>query len=146
MPPRTLRGFDPTRLKEARDASGMSRSDLARLAGVPYNSLRRWEIGEADPTLDSLEQVAAALDIDVSEIAIVHEQSRTLQNWRALRGLSQQDVADAVKTSTSSYSRIERGESPLSDDMRKRLGEALSIDDATVSLAWQQAHYRPPRR
>lgn len=146
MPPRTLRGFDPKRLIETRHASGLQRSDLARLAGVPYNSVRRWEVGEADPTLDSLERIAATLEVDVSTIAVVSNRSRMLQNWRALRGLSQRDVADAVDVSTSTYSRIERGESPMSADIRKRLGEVLGIDSETVARAWQQAHNRPPRR
>ncbi len=145
MPPRTLRGFDPKRLIEARHASSMRRSDLARVAGVPYNSLRRWEVGEADPTLDSLERIAAALDVDVSTIAVVSDQSRMLQNWRAMRGLSQGEVA-AVDVSTSTYSRIERGGIPMSADTRKRLGEVLGMDDQTVARAWQQANHRPPRR
>lgn len=144
MPPRTLRGFDPTRLIEARRASGMSRSDLARIADVPYNSLRRWEVGEADPTLDSLERVATALEVEVGQIAVIPEVERTLQYWRALRGLSQQDVAAAVNTSTSSYSRLERGESVLSTSAQQRLSEVLGISENAVALAWQQAHQRPP--
>ncbi|MBM4607690.1 helix-turn-helix domain-containing protein [Rhodococcus hoagii] len=43
MSRRALHGFDPARLKELRGEKGLSRSDLGRLSGVPYNTIRRWE-------------------------------------------------------------------------------------------------------
>lgn len=79
MPRRALYGFDPTRLTEVRRERGLSRSDLGRLSGVTYNTIRSWETGEGAPSPSALERVASVLDVAVSELAVVPDEVQTLR-------------------------------------------------------------------
>lgn len=51
-------------LKTLREENGLSQSDVARLSGVPQNSISRYEAG-ADPTWDSLCKIADALNVSL---------------------------------------------------------------------------------
>ncbi|NKV12671.1 helix-turn-helix domain-containing protein [Rhodococcus hoagii] len=42
---RPLRGFDPVRLRLAREGAKLSRAELARLTGVSASSYSQWELG-----------------------------------------------------------------------------------------------------
>ena len=110
MARRALYGFDPTRLIEVRRERGLSRSDLGRIADVPYNTLRRWETANAAPAPELLKQVADALGVELSELAVIPTAAATLASRRNEKGLTQLEVATALGMSKSTYSRLERGE------------------------------------
>ena len=44
--------LNPRTLKPAREAAGLSRADLARMAGVDATTILRIEKGDTDPRLD----------------------------------------------------------------------------------------------
>ena len=140
---RALYGFDPTRLAEVRRERGLSRSDLGRLSGVPYNALRRWETGEGAPTPDALERVAGALEVDVSELAVVRDDAQTLASRRTRQGLSQSDAAHELGMSKSTYSRLERGERPMTNAEAQKLAAILETTEEQVKSLWTRAHHRP---
>lgn len=48
----------PKRLQRLREREGKSRVVLSQLCGLPDSSIRRYERGEAKPTLDSLVAIA----------------------------------------------------------------------------------------
>jgi len=50
-------------LKSLRKQKNMSQSDLARLVGVHYNHIGRYERGESRPSADTLHRLAAALGV-----------------------------------------------------------------------------------
>ena len=56
------------RLREIREAQGMSQRRLADLAGITQAALFRLETGETDPRLSTLRQIAKALGVTVGEI------------------------------------------------------------------------------
>ena len=56
------------RLREIREAQGMSQRWLADLAGITQAALFRLETGETDPRLSTLRQIAKALGVTVGEI------------------------------------------------------------------------------
>ena len=143
MARRALYGFDPARLVEVRQERGMSRSDLGRIADVPYNTLRRWETGNAAPAPDSLNRVADVLGVGLSELSAIPAAARTLATARNSKGLTQVDVAVALGMSKSTYSRLERGEREATKTDVQRLSAVLGETEATIRDLWMRAKRRP---
>ena len=52
-----------TRLKETRDNKEISQQELAKLAGVHYTNIGRYERGDASPSADVLNKIARALEV-----------------------------------------------------------------------------------
>lgn len=57
------------RLKELREAAGLSQSQLAKAAEVPVGSLRNWEYARRTPLLDAAARLAKALGVTLDELA-----------------------------------------------------------------------------
>jgi transcriptional regulator with XRE-family HTH domain len=57
----------PVLLRHWRDRRGYSVRELARRAGVGFVTVSRIENGHVSPTVDMLEKLAKALDIDVRD-------------------------------------------------------------------------------
>ena len=55
-------------LREAMDAAGVSRSDLAGVFGLTPEAVRRWEAGIAYPELNKLDVLADVLHLDVQTL------------------------------------------------------------------------------
>lgn len=62
--PETLKRLFRDRLKEAREAAGMSQSDLARALDVPPSYICSMEAGRKSPQLATLARLAAVLGVD----------------------------------------------------------------------------------
>ena len=56
-------------LRAERAAARLSQQELARRAGMPRPTYRRYESGERAPNLAQLAQIAAALSMSLSEFA-----------------------------------------------------------------------------
>lgn len=56
------------RIKAAREAAGMSQSDLARAAGVPRQSVSAWEKGAWSPGLYNSVILARVLNIPLEKL------------------------------------------------------------------------------
>jgi transcriptional regulator with XRE-family HTH domain len=56
------------RLRTEREGRNLSQQDLASRLGVAPNTVSRWETGIYKPKLDDLDRIAAALDLDVSQL------------------------------------------------------------------------------
>lgn len=144
MSRRALRGFDPSRLTDARQNRGLSRSDLGRLAGIAYNTIRRWETGAATPTTEALQPIARVLDVDIDDLTATEPSERTLRSWRTLTRLTQSEAADAVGLSASTYSRIERGERPVTAAETQELAVLFGATPNQIRQGWARAHDRQP--
>jgi DNA-binding XRE family transcriptional regulator/CheY-like chemotaxis protein len=57
-----------TRIRQIRDVSGLSLSDLANRTGIQPPNLSRLESGKHDPSIETLERVAAALGVRLVDI------------------------------------------------------------------------------
>ncbi|NKU87659.1 helix-turn-helix domain-containing protein [Rhodococcus hoagii] len=144
MSRRALHGFDPARLKELRGEKGLSRSDLGRLSGVPYNTIRRWENRKLGPGSDLLARVAEVLGVDVDALAVIQDAAVSLASWRApRRAFTQEEVAAALDMSPSTYSRLERGERPVTNGDTATLASLFGIEPEQVRSSWMRAHQRP---
>ena len=62
-------------LKAIREKRGLTVRKLGELAGVHYVSIVKMETGKLDPRLSTLQRVAGALDVSVSEL--IGEQIQT---------------------------------------------------------------------
>lgn len=56
------------RIKAAREAAGMSQSDLARAAGIQRQYVSAWEAGSWDPGLQNLVVLSNVLDITLDKL------------------------------------------------------------------------------
>jgi transcriptional regulator with XRE-family HTH domain len=56
------------KLKKAREAKGLSQSDLAKKAGVSRAYVFRLEAGGSDPTVGVLQRLAKALGVPVTAL------------------------------------------------------------------------------
>ena len=144
-------GFDPARLRAARNRAKLSQRSLADkllpadTAGQPVHQLARaietlrtqihyYETGQRIPRPDMLHRLATALDLDPLEL--LHPRTpATLAVLRARHGLRQADVAEHLTCGRAYYSRIEAGTAPLNADHRQRLARLLRISPTDVEQA-----------
>ena len=56
------------RIRELREARGLSQHGLARRLGVTKMAVSRWESGAAMPTADKLPTIAALLECEVNDL------------------------------------------------------------------------------
>lgn len=54
------------RLKRLRKAAGLTQAALAERAGVSLNSVSRWEIGDRQPSWESVVALSKALGVETS--------------------------------------------------------------------------------
>jgi len=56
-------------IKKLRQAKGLSQDRLSKLADVSYNSIIKLETsGITNPTIDTLQKIAKALDVSVDDL------------------------------------------------------------------------------
>lgn len=144
MSSRVMRGFDRTRLTQARIDMGLTRGELGRLAGVTEAAIGRWETGKRTPRIDVLTRVLTCLDTDIEDIVYIHPTKRFPGDWRILRGLTQPLLGKAAGISTAAISRMERGEGGLTPELRERVATALGITPDELTHSFERARSRPP--
>ncbi|NLA00221.1 helix-turn-helix domain-containing protein [Rhodococcus hoagii] len=111
--------------------------------GVPYNTIRRWETGNSAPAPDLLARVAEVLGVDVDALAVIQDAAVSLASWRTKKGFTQEEVAAALDMSPSTYSRLERGERPVTNGDTATLASLFGIEPEQVRSSWMRAHQRP---
>ncbi|MEE2061826.1 helix-turn-helix transcriptional regulator [Rhodococcus artemisiae] len=144
MSRRVLRGFSADRLADLRIEAGLTRGELARLAGVSLGAVQSWETGRAMPQVDSLAKVAAVLDVPINRLVLIEPGKRHLGDLRVLAGLTQPQLAARISLSTTSLSSVELGQTGLTDDVAGRLAKALNLPVRTVVDAYERTRTRPP--
>ena len=55
----------PERLRRLRERNRLKRCLLSELCGLNRNAVRRYELGEAEPTLSTLESIADYFEVSV---------------------------------------------------------------------------------
>lgn len=56
------------RIRELREARGVSRRELAQTADVSYQAVAQWEAGTVIPAADKLPTIAALLECEVNDL------------------------------------------------------------------------------
>jgi transcriptional regulator with XRE-family HTH domain len=55
-------------LRRLRERFGLTQTEMARRAGVPFRSYQNWEMGSREPRLDGLSALAKALGVSADEL------------------------------------------------------------------------------
>jgi transcriptional regulator with XRE-family HTH domain len=84
------------RIKERRNALGLSQEKLAERAGLSSNFLARVEMGEKTPSVRTLVQLAKALEVRVFELLEEDVDAKWLDEaWNVARALEDLSDSDA---------------------------------------------------
>jgi len=67
------------RLREARLSAGLSQSELEELSGIPKARLSRYENGHVEPSIQTLNRLARALN--VSEASLLGDERATMEEF-----------------------------------------------------------------
>jgi transcriptional regulator with XRE-family HTH domain len=70
-----------TRLREARLGAGLSQSELEDLSGIPKARLSRYENGHVEPSIQTLNRLARALN--VSEASLLGDERAAMEEFFA---------------------------------------------------------------
>lgn len=143
MTRRVLRGFDAAAFGEIRRRNGISVNDLARLADVSSVTIFNWEAGRGTPQVDLLARVMRILDVAIERVVAIPPDQRYPGDWRVLKGLTQPELAAAVKIPTSTLRDIERADRALNDVNADKLATYLGISVEEYRAAYQRARQRP---
>src|SRR5690349_9789456 len=81
------------RLREARLGAGLSQSDLEDISGIPKARLSRYENGHVEPSIQTLNRLARALN--VSEASLLGDERAALEEFEAV--LKQHGIAFTSK-------------------------------------------------
>ena len=81
------------RLREARLGAGLSQSDLEDISGIPKARLSRYENGHVEPSIQTLNRLARALN--VSEASLLGDERAALEEFESV--LKQRGITFASK-------------------------------------------------
>lgn len=143
MTRRVLRGFDPQAFTAVRRQKGISVSDLSRLADVAQATVFNWEAGKSTPQVDLLARVMRILDAPIEQVVNIPAGERYPGDWRVVNGLTQPELAAAVKMPTTTLRGIERADAALTDGNAEKLSTFLGISVEEYRAAYQRARERP---
>lgn len=138
-----MRGFQPTRLTQLRRDAGLSQREVARLARLNAETVRRWEVGDSSPQVDLLARVTRAIGVTIADVVCVPEGERYPGDWRVLRGLTQPQLGAAAGVTTQIVGSVERGEISLSDNVERKLSTALDIPEGELRASYERVRSRP---
>lgn len=140
-----MRGFRGERLRELREARGISQQDLARMADLSAGLVvGRWENGERTPQIDLLARVAEVLGEPIEHFVEISPDERFLGDLRILRGLTQPALAARLGINTATLAELERGQRRLRPEIAQRLADVLAFPVETVVAAHEAVRSRPP--
>jgi transcriptional regulator with XRE-family HTH domain len=138
-----LRGFVPSQIAKYRQAHGMSRGELARLIGVSTGAVGGWERGETTPQVDTLKSVAELFQVPMEAFIQIPQEERFLGDLRALRGMTQPQMAKMLPISMTTLAQLERGEARLTDQTAQSIANVLELPSDTVMEAYERVRGRP---
>jgi transcriptional regulator with XRE-family HTH domain len=104
MPPARTKPTFGEAIRRMRDARGLRQREVAEAADVAPETLSRIERGRVRPSLELLERIAVALEVDVSELRKGSEPRPNklrpvdAQLVALVRDLSEQQVRDVIRS------------------------------------------------
>lgn len=143
MSRRALRGFDPKKFVERREAADLRVSDLARISGTAQSTIHHWEAGTRSPQIDVLAKVMKILKAPIEAVVIVPVHERYPGDWRVMKGLNQPQLALAAHMRTNRIQRIESADYPLSDKDAATIAKILDVSVKEYRAAYDRARDRP---
>src|SRR5689334_676887 len=137
---RGVADFSPARLRTARGRAHLTLEDLADMSGVSVATLSALERNVSSPSVATIAAIAKALDIHISQLVPVPETRRTLDHLRVYAGLRHDDVAVALRVSTTVVAQIERGRKPVTPERAQQLADLYDVSVDAVTEAWERTN------
>lgn len=126
---------DPAALRRWRRAARISQRELAaRIGHMRPDAISKYERGRHRPDVEVLTRIAAALDVPV-RLLLRDDAPHSLRVLRICAGLTQDQVADQMVMSRSTWSDIERGVRALVDDEVGPVASVLGVTPEQVAKA-----------
>jgi transcriptional regulator with XRE-family HTH domain len=125
--------INSTLLRAWRDRRGLSQNQLAQIAGLAVETIRRIETGRVQPSTETLKRLTTALELPLSELltnADPGEEKTIPSHVRRLRleqSMSLRELAQRANISASTLSRLERGERASLETIQN-IANALKIN------------------
>lgn len=138
-----IRGWQQAKFVTAFRESGISIGDFSRLAGVTASTVYGWLDGRSVPQVDNLSRAVKILKLKISDVVVTDPAERYISDLRVLAGLTQPQLGKATGISTTTVTRIERGEMQLSDSHAAKLAEHLRVPVEEVRAAHARVRDRP---
>ena len=82
------------RVKNAREASGMSRKEMASRLGVKSSTVGKWESGKEDPRANRLQMIASLLNVPLLWLLAGSQQVPDQSGNKSAEQLLQQKLAE----------------------------------------------------
>ncbi|WEO92812.1 helix-turn-helix transcriptional regulator [Streptomyces sp. FXJ1.172] len=127
-------GFDPAKLRAARDAAGASVAQIARAAGVSERAVNLYLAGSRTPRPETLVQLAAAVGVAPADLCSVEHE--LLAHLRVFTGRSRAAMAQALGMAEETYRQ------PETTGHRGRLSSSRYDHAQDRWIAWQE--WAPP--
>lgn len=125
MADQTAGTFRADRMRELRQRDGLSRAQLALLAGVSPETVRNAETGNCRPSARVLRALAKALAVPVKELAPT-QGPPSLKELRRNTGRTQKQTAEVIGVSAGMVSKVEAGMYGVRDPDRWARGYQVS--------------------
>ncbi|MFF5808275.1 helix-turn-helix transcriptional regulator [Streptomyces sp. NPDC012746] len=139
-----MASFRADALLTQRQAAGLSCEDLALLANVSPETVRRAEKGRSKPSARVTKALAEALRVPVEELAPPASQLTLKQLRQQRAGITQKEMARRAGVSTQMVSRVENGVYGVTDETR--WARAYGVSRAVWARAWAAGRADRQRR
>ena len=128
--------FDSAALRRTREATGLSRPQLAERIGVNVALIKSWEAKGVCPNVGNITRVAQALGLKVNDLYTPDATSAgSLRDLRVAAGLTQQELAQRLKVRQWLVSMWERSKTRPTWDEITRYATALDVEPTAISAA-----------
>ena len=128
--------FDPSILKALLAEREMKAIELAARVGKARGVVSAWLSGRYQPSLATLPRIAAALDIEVLELAGKKNEDANFTELRYIYGYTGRDVADLAGLKQWQIQVLEDAVNMPNGDHLKAVASALKLPRSTVYEAW----------
>lgn len=145
------------RIATARDRAGWSQTKLGDEVAVSRGAVCQWESGRTEPSAANLREISMKTGVDYNWLAtgrgrpgndadVKGEQvpSNRIAEHRDAKGMTQQQLADALNVHWQTISKLERGKMQLTADWAVKIGKALDADYRKLFAAPMQRSSATP--
>jgi transcriptional regulator with XRE-family HTH domain len=128
--------FDGKRLEQARKDKGWSRGRLAAAVGKTVASVSGWERNTRTPEAATLVALASAVGLEPPELLDRPRSEWRLVEYRVVKGLQQQQVAEQTGINPIRVSHIEATYEKPTDPQFAALARVYDVPEQEVREAW----------
>ena len=84
------------KLRECREAKGLSQKELAKLLNTSYSVIGKYERGEMQPSIEAAKKIAKLIDTTVGYLLSETDQENILKDPEMLKRLSEIEKMEAI--------------------------------------------------